>query len=938
MRSRHRRSKRALPRSVRCCYRIALRQLTHRGCDLSDLLEQLRVGLANYAIERELGRGGMATVFLAQDLRHGRPVALKVLHPELAASLGPERFQREIRVAARLQHPHILTVHDSGVVEPIPGSGGTPAYWFTMPYVEGESLRSRLDRERQLPIDQALQIAREAARALDYAHQHGVIHRDIKPENILLTEDGSTLVADFGIARALVGEEGLTQTGIAIGTPAYMSPEQASADKSTDARTDTYALGAVLYEMLAGEQPYTGATAQAVILKRFTEPVPSVRTTRPNVPESVDVAIQRALAPVPADRFASAAEFARAIGSAATSAATAATPPVPSAERAAAAMPSNSPEPGPIGAARIGKRPRVPVFAAALIVGFLLGLGVLFAWRQSRVSTPANGARVLAVLPFENLGDSANAYLADGITNELRGKLSELSTIQVIARGSSAQYRHTTKTPQEIARELGADYLLTATVQWEKRPDGTSRVRVSPELVDVSEGRAPRTKWQQPFDASITDVFQVQADIANQVASALDVALGSGQRQTLTEKPTANLAAYDAYLKGEATQGLIIADANSLKSAITYYEQAVALDSSFAKAWTQLSRAHSAYYFNAFPSPASAAAAKQAVEHALALAPGKPETQLAYGEYQEFINKDLEAALVSYKSGIRLAPEDPDLLTSAALAEQSLGRWDEAEKNLERGRTIDPRSPTTSRRLAQTLLRLRRYPEGMAEVDRSLKIAPSNLDLLECKVMLYLAQGDLESARNVIRSAPPTVEPTGLVAYFGNYWDLAWVLDDPRQQLLLRLTPSAFDGDRGSWGIVLAQTYYFRGDHERARIYADSARIGFEQSLASAPNDAQRHVINGLALAYAGRKAEAEAEGERGVSLLPSSKDNYVGSYIQHQLARIYILTGNQNKAMDQLEPLLKTPYFLSPAWLRIDPNFAPLKGNPRFERLIATK
>jgi len=571
-------------------------------------------------------------------------------------------------------------------------------------------------------------------------------------------------------------------------------------------------------------------------------------------------------------------------------------------------------------------------------VGFLLGLGVLFAWRQSRVSTSANGTRVLAVLPFENLGDSSNAYLADGITNELRGKLSELSTIQVIARGSSMQYRHTTKSPQEIARELGADYLLTATVQWEKRPDGTSRVRVSPELVDVSEGHAPRTKWQQPFDASITDVFQVQADIANQVASALDVALGSGQRQTLTEKPTANLAAYDAYLKGEATQGLIIADANSLKSAITFYEQAVALDSSFAKAWTQLSRAHSSYYFNASPNPASAAAAKYAVERALALAPGKPETQLAYGEYQELVGKDLSAALASYEAGLRVAPEDADLLTSTALAEQSLGRWDDAEKNLERGRTLDPRSVPTARRLAQTLLRLHRYRDGMAEVDRALKIAPANLDLIEAKVLLYLAQGDLESARNVIRSVPPSVEPTGLVAYLGNYWDLAWVLDDSQQQLLLRLTPSAFDGDRGTWGIVLAQTYFLRGDRERARIYADSARIAYEQLLATIPNDAQRRAFYALALALMGRKAEAEAEGERAVTLLPASQDNYIGSYLQHQLARIYALTGKQDKAMDQLESLLKMNYYLSPAWLRIDPNFAPLKSNPRFERLIAAK
>jgi tetratricopeptide (TPR) repeat protein len=204
--------------------------------------------------------------------------------------------------------------------------------------------------------------------------------------------------------------------------------------------------------------------------------------------------------------------------------------------------------------------------------------------------------------------------------------------------------------------------------------------------------------------------------------------------------------------------------------------------------------------------------------------------------------------------------------------------------------------------------------------------------------MLYLAQGDLASARGVIRSAPSTIEPTGLVAYLGNYWDLMWVLDESQQQLLLRLTPSAFDGDRGTWGAVLAQTYYLRGDRARAKIYADSARIGYDQTLATTPDDAQRLVLRAVVLAMLGRKAEAEAGGERGASLLPASRDNYVGSYVQHQLARVYTFAGDQDKAMDQLEPLLKSHYFLSPAWLRIDPNFAQLKGNPRFERLVNSK
>ena len=271
---------------------------------MGDLQAQLQEGLSgSYALERELGRGGMATVFLAHDLKHDRPVALKVLHPELAASLGNDRFQREVRLAARLQHPHILTVYDSGE------AGGR--LWFTMPYVEGESLRGRLTRERQLPVEDALRIAREAAQALQYAHDQGVVHRDIKPENLLLTRDGNTLVADFGVARALSGsgESRLTETGLAIGTPAYMSPEQAMGDRGVDARSDVYSLAAVLYEMLVGQPPFTGATTQAILARRFTEAAPSASALRPSVPEAVDQAIRKALAAVPADRYSTAAEF-----------------------------------------------------------------------------------------------------------------------------------------------------------------------------------------------------------------------------------------------------------------------------------------------------------------------------------------------------------------------------------------------------------------------------------------------------------------------------------------------------------------------------------------------------------------------------------------------------------------------------------------------------
>ena len=559
---------------------------------MADLRGQLTDGLTGrYTLGRELGRGGMATVFLAHDLKHDRPVALKVLLPELAASLGPDRFQREIRFAARLQHPHILTVLDSGET--------AGQLWFTMPYVEGESLRARLNSDGQLALKEALRIAREAAQALNYAHQHQIIHRDIKPENILLTGDGSTLVADFGIARAIGGDAGeaLTQTGLSVGTPAYMSPEQANGTRAC-----------VLYEMLAGEPPFTGPTAAAILMRRFSEAPPSVRKLRANVPEAVDQALQQALAQVPGDRFPTAGAFAEALEAVVVT--PTATPTVATAPATTSPVPAtaSTPQLQPSAPARR----RFPTGAAMLLLGFLVGLGLLFAWQRSRAGAAmgSEGPKRVAVLPFENLGDSSSAYFADGITDEVRGKLSQIQGLAVIARASSNEYRHTGKQPQQIARELGADYLLTATVRWEKRADGTSRVRVSPELVRVAPGAAPTTTWQQAFDAGLTDVFQVQADIAGKVASALDVALGASQKQALTEKPTTNLAAYDAFLKGEAvSQSIGVADPATLRIAAGFYEQAVVLDSTFAQAWAQLARAQIYYYYIGTATPAGAEAA-----------------------------------------------------------------------------------------------------------------------------------------------------------------------------------------------------------------------------------------------------------------------------------------------------------------------------------------
>ena len=727
-------------------------------------------------------------------------------------------------------------------------------------------------------------------------------------------------MADFGIARALGADEGLTQTGFAVGTPAYMSPEQAAGDKGIDARTDVYSLGAVLYEMLAGEAPFTGATAQAIAAKRLTEPAPSVRSVRTTVPDSVDQAIRKALAPVPADRFAGAAALAQALA--------------PADRRTGG--PAEASAEDTVVRSR-AERSAVPPFRRsatfALILGLLIGGGILFAWRHSRPEAASSDERRIAVIPFQNLGDSADAYFADGITDAIRGKLTALPGMRVIASNSSAQYRNTGKTPQEIGRELGVDYLLVGKVRWAKA-GGTSRVQVSPELIEVATADA---KWQQPFDAALTDVFKVQADVAGEVAHALDVAIGSRQQEVLADRPTANLAAYDAYLKGQAFRAFG-PNPTTLRQAIDFYEQAVALDSGFVQAWVSLAGAGSVLYSNGAPSPTLADRARTAAERALALKPDHPGGYWALGGYYRLVTGESERAVEQYSKGLALAPGDADLLRALGLAEQAQGRWDQSVVHLRQSQSLDPRAGNTAGVLGGALLWLRRYAEAMEATDRALSLTPSALVFVETKAMIFLAQGDMAGARTALASPPPDVDLPGFVAYMATYWDLYWALTSDQRALVKRLTATAFDGDRGTWALALAGVYEVEHDMRRAAAYGDSARVAFEQQLTATPEDAQRRVLLGVALAYMGRKEEAIREGKRGVALLPVAADAQAGPYTQHQLARIYILLGEPEKALDQLEPLLRIPYYLSPGWLRVDPTFDPLRKHPRFLKLVEGK
>jgi serine/threonine-protein kinase len=867
--------------------------------------DALKEALASqYRIERELGRGGFATVFLAHDLRHDRSVALKVLHADLAAALGGDRFKREIRLAARLQHPHILGVHDSGET--------ASQLWFTMPFVAGETLRARLVRERQLPIDEAIRIAIEVAGALDYAHRQGVVHRDIKPENILLSE-GHALVADFGIARALRADA-LTQTGMAIGTPAYMSPEQSSGTAEVDARTDVYALGCVLYEMLVGEPPFTGPTAQVVLSRAMTEEARPVRATRPTVPPALEASVAKAIARIPADRFASAAEFAAALAQIVVDTRT----PVGTAVTAPLPMPMQS-----------RRRPVMAIAAVAVVL--ILAVAAYTFWPRSSDDVSTRIPR-LAVLPFENLGAAEDGYFADGITDDVRGKLATLPDLHVIARASAIQYKGATKSPQQIAQELDVDYLLTGTVRWEKA-GATRRVRVSPELIEAATGT---TRWQQPFDTMLDDVFRVQADIAERVAQALNVELGRATKDTLATQPTANVAAYEAYLQGEQLSQVTSASAQ-LQKAIAYYQKAVELDPAFMLAWAHMSRA-ACGIVNVVPTSERIEQCRRGAERAVELAPTAPDARLAMAMYFRVVTRELEKAEEQLRLGLQSSPNDAELLAASAALEQRLGRFEMALTHAQQASRIDPRSLVAARTVGNILRDLHRYDEALVAYDRALALSSGNLPTVQAKVGVHLARGDLEGARQVIRTAVERTDAKAVVVHFTTYEEMMWVLPDDLRAMVISLKPEDFGNDRAMWALKMGATHLLMGDTARAREYGAISVQAYEPVARQFPDDPQQQELFGRALALAGRCDEAMPAGERALKVRDAAADFTNGPYYRYQIARIAVHCQQRDRALDLVEQLAEGPGKFTPAFLRLDPVFKPLAGDPRFDALQRRK
>jgi eukaryotic-like serine/threonine-protein kinase len=746
-----------------------------------------------YTVERELACGGMAIVFLARDVKHDRAVAIKVLRPELTAGLGPDRFQHEIQIAARLQHPHIVPLYDSGQADGL--------LYYVMPLVEGESLRDRLDRETHLPVEEALRITREVASALSYAHSHDLVHRDIKPENILLS-GGEAVVADFGVARAITAAGGatLTETGIGLGTPAYTSPEAAAGSREVDGRADIYSLGCVLYEMLAGQPPFVGPTIESIVhqhLRAEAPPVPRIRTAVH--PQVID-ALHRALAKAPADRFATALQFAEAI----TVARGVAAPGPPPVERASAAMSKRWPR---------------------AVAGALAGLAALWLavnpWGlRVRLFGRATTPRIhsLAVLPLQNLsGDPAQESFADGMTEALITNLGAIGGLGVISQTSAMHYKGTHQTIPEIARQLHVDAVVDGGV----RREG-NRVRITAELVEAS---TDRHLWAETYEGDLRNVLALEDEVARAIANEVKMRLSLQEQTRLARTRPVNPEAYDAYLKGRAasnewTEG-------GLKRSIEYFAHAVKQDPGYAPAWAGLSDDYDLMGLFGFVPPLVALPkAKAAALRAIALDETLSEAHLSLAGVRMHLEWSWASAEEELRRAIALDPNN-------AMAHQwygyyliATGQFDKAIAEMQRALELDPLSWNKQSSLGEALMRAGRYDEALGYL-REVPDADANSErhhlriaaIYERKGMQREALGELLTALRLAGKAEiaASVERTYLSSgYPGAKKTFLW--SDVRETE--RQAEAAYPRPRAS---QIAAEYALLGERDKAFAWLDRA-------------------------------------------------------------------------------------------------------------------
>ena len=772
-----------------------------------------------YVIERELGRGGMATVYLAQDVRHHRHVAVKVLRPELAATLGSDRFFREIEVAARLQHPHILPLLDSGEVHGF--------YFYVMPYIAGESLRERLDRLGEFPVHEAVKILAEVVDALAAAHAVGVVHRDIKPDNVMLS-GRHALVMDFGVAKAVseaTGRNKLTTAGVALGTPAYMAPEQAAADPHLDHRVDIYAVGTMGYELLTGGPPFSGGSSQEILAAHMTRAPEPVSSRRPAVPPALAAVIMRCLEKRPADRYQTAEELLAHLE--------------PLATPSAGITPTQTRPIEAVGA----KKVLDPVKAAAAIVaGAVIVAAAVFelnrpsgeSGRPSANHPAQDTSGLLAVLPFETIGgDTGQRYFTAGMTEEIAGQLSKLSALRVVSATATQPYLSLPDRLPRMGRELGVKNVVEGSVRLAKE-----RVRVGVRLTETGSGR---TIWSDQYDRDLTDIFAVQSEVAHRIAEALQATLTPAETRRIDRAPTSNLAAYQVYRRSTAL-GVFTRTENL--AGIELLRQAIRLDSTFATAYALLARRF--MFLGIYAGPAYFDSGMVAVQRAIAVEP-----ELATGHYYLAgllaSRGRLTEARLSYLKALELDPNEAGAMVDLSESESLLGRYDESFYWARRGVPLMGHHYLAYHHLAIPLLRLaddrtterwllrgeREWPNAVR-----LQIQLSWLDVLRGREQLAL-----QRMRRIMANNPRDEEGSGHLA------ELAALTDAPDAEALL--SPLVADQPAArptiwtfpeSFGALLGLVLHRGGQQARADKLWDEALAADSADLAKGHDNPDRPI------------------------------------------------------------------------------------------------
>ncbi len=845
---------------------------------------------------------------MAEDTSLGRKVAIKFLSSDKAAEPeSRQRFVHEARAQAMLSHPSIATFHEVGEDQ--------DKVFIVMEYIEGQPL-SRLASGEKLSLPQILDLAIQVGEGLQAAHEKGITHRDIKPENVLVTAKHHAKITDFGLAK-WKGATTLTQTGARMGTAYYMSPEQVEG-KKVDHRTDIFSFGTLLYELLCARKPFEGDTETAIFYDLInTQPQPLARFAR-NIPEKLEQIVLKCLAKKPEERYQSAADL---VADLKTLRRTSDVQNIPVSHTK-------------------------PAASRKKWIGISVGLGIIllafaayvilpkFFTTTSRDTKP--GRKMLAVLPFDNLGSVEQEYFADGITDEITTRLAKIGGLGVISHTSARKYKKTDKTVKQIGAELGADYILEGNIRWAKS-GASSRIRINPQLIQVSDDSH---LWAENYDAVLNDVFELQSSIAEKVAAALDVALLEPERKILAAKPTENLEAYDFYLRGNDhfnrfTPGTTGAG-KYMGIALQMYQKAVELDPGFALAYCQLSRSNTEIYWHYDRKEEYLKDAKAAVEKAFKLSPGLPEAHLALGSYH-YHAREYEKALEEFAIAQKSLPNNADLLQEIGYVQRRQGKWDLALASFKKAAELDRGRSDIPFELGQIYNRLHKYSEAASYYERAILLDPGGYVPYWQKVGLYVKQdGATEKARKVLVQAVGKVD----AAELNNRWVWLDVIEGNYPQALSRLNgPEAYNNDSAGYYLDKAQVYgLIIGQSRLQRTCYDSARILLEKELELQPENEVLHSQLGMAYAGLGRKSEAIREGKKGVELQPINKYANSGPDRLEGLARIYVMAGEYEAALKEIEYLLSIPSNLSIPLLRLDPGWAPLKSHPRFQKLLAEK